>query len=63
MDYNPAEQQHYVLVCIGTADEACEPLPLVEFPDAYQVGRKRNVALGLGVALHASAETTSDNSF
>lgn len=36
VDYNPAEQQHYVLVCIGTADEACEPLPLVEFPDAYQ---------------------------
>jgi hypothetical protein len=23
---------------MGAADEACEPLPLVEYPDAYQVG-------------------------
>lgn len=38
MDFNPADQTHVVLVNMGTADEACEPLPLVEYPDAYQVG-------------------------
>lgn len=38
MDYNPGDQTHVVLVNMGTADEACEPLPLVEYPDAYQVG-------------------------
>jgi hypothetical protein len=38
VDFNPADQTHAVLVHIGTADETCEPLPLVEFPDAYEVG-------------------------
>lgn len=38
VDYNPADSTHTVLVNIGMgAEEACEPLPLVEYPDAYQV--------------------------
>lgn len=37
VDWNPSDQTHVVLVGMGTADEACEPLPLVEYPDAYQV--------------------------
>lgn len=43
VDFNRADQTHVVLVNMGTADEACEPLPLVEYPDAYQV---RRVAVG-----------------
>lgn len=37
VDYNPVDETHVVLVHIGTADEACEPLPLVEFPAAFTV--------------------------
>lgn len=37
VDFNPGDQTHVVLVHIGTADETCEPLPLVAFSDAYQV--------------------------
>lgn len=45
VDYNPLEQTHFVLVNIGAADEACEPLPLVEYPDAYQVSRVLHMVL------------------
>lgn len=37
VDYNVEDQTHFVLVNMGTADEACEPLPLVEYPEAFQV--------------------------
>lgn len=37
VDYDPVDREHTVLVNAGQEDETCEPLPLVDYPDAYQV--------------------------